>query len=119
MARWNPPPFPLSSPPVEVSRHFGLPPPRYPDEEKREGIYGEVLLEVVVDGNNRLTKWRVVRATTEGYARSVLATMSDKGEAPGVSAGVYLYSVVFNGENQEHDGSRPATLWVTTDGFGQ
>ncbi len=117
-AQWSPLPFPEAPPPIAVKDHFGLPPPRYPYAEKRDGIYGEVLLEGVVDETQHLASWEVVRTTTEGYANAVLATLSKEGKAPGVPAGVYLYSVVFNGDGQGFDASRPATFWVGTDNFG-
>lgn len=118
-AKWSPPPFPSSPAPIPAKGHFGLLIPRYPYPEKRDGIYGEVLLEVVVDENHHFAAWKVVRATTEGYAKSVLATMSTAGLAPGVPAGVYLYSVVFNGEGEGYDEARPATFWVGAIPFGK
>ncbi|MBK8477671.1 MAG: energy transducer TonB [Opitutaceae bacterium] len=120
VARWSPPPFPASPPPLEVKGHFGLPPPRYPYSEKRAGAYGEVLLEIVVDESHHLAAWKVLRATTEGFEKSVLATMSKKGRAAGVPAGVYLYSVVFDGDGRglDRDQSRPATFWIETTNFG-
>lgn len=118
-AKWNPPPFPDSPAPIPAKGHFGLMIPRYPYAEKCDGIYGEVLLEVVVDENHHFAAWKVVRATTEGYAKSVLATMSTAGQAPGVPAGVYLYSLVFNGEGEGYDGARPATFWIGAIPFGK
>jgi outer membrane biosynthesis protein TonB len=116
---WSLPPFPSTLPPLEVKRHFGLPPPHYPHEERRGGIRGEVLLAIVVDENQRLAKWTLVRATTEGFALSVLKTMSKQGRAPGVPPGEYLYSVVFNGDSQDIDTTRPATFWITTELLGR
>lgn len=117
--RWTPPDMPHSPPALPALRHFGLRPPFYPNEERSRGLCGEVLLEVIIGRNSELVSWRVVRTTTAGFAREVLATMSNRGRAPGVSPGVYSYSVVFHGDGKARAAHRPGTLWIATDNFGR
>ena len=113
---WSPPPLPSVPPPITVERHFGLPPPVFPQMERRKRIPGEVLLEVEIDENHRLSRWKLVRASTEGYARAVLATMSNKGRAPKVAPGVYSYCVVFTGPSKHLP--RPGTTWIVFEADG-
>lgn len=108
--------MPATPPPIAVQRHFGLNPPSYPPEERKRRLHGEVLLAVRIDEKQHLVEWRVARSTTKGFAQSVLMTMSKKGVAKGVAAGIYCYSVVFMADDNDAsiDQSRAGTLWVGT-----
>ena len=63
--------------------------PRYPTREKRSGIEGEVLVDVVIDTTGRadLSTLRIVAASTDGFEAAVRAYFPDARFVPATAAG--------------------------------
>jgi TonB family protein len=96
-------------------------PPYYPDAERDAGIPGEVLVELTVDSSNRVTESKIVRATTPGYAQEVARSFRRRVTLPGVPAGVYSWSFLFYGsDDQSYEKfAQPGRFLVSCTSFGE